>query len=189
MMTKIFCIGLNKTGTSSLHGAFKYLGLRSVHWKGEDGINIKHQIEKNFLTGAGILDGLAEYDAYSDWEMGKTAQQIFIEFDKQYPNSKFILNTRPKEDWLNSREKHVKRNQQEMESDPNAGHLWLTIDREGWGRNYDRHHKVILEYFKDREQDLLVMDVSNGDGWEKLCPFLGLPIPECPFPNENAAPK
>ncbi len=29
------------------------------------------------------------------------------------------------------------------------------------------------------------MNVMNGDGWEKLCPFLRLPIPKAAFPHAN----
>jgi len=29
------------------------------------------------------------------------------------------------------------------------------------------------------------MDMTQGDGWEKLCPFLGNAIPETPFPCMN----
>ena len=33
---------------------------------------------------------------------------------------------------------------------------------------------------------LLVMDIIAGDGWDKLCPFLGKPVPEAAFPHRNA---
>ena len=32
----IFCVGLSKTGTRSLHDALQILGLRSTHWGGPD---------------------------------------------------------------------------------------------------------------------------------------------------------
>jgi 3'(2'), 5'-bisphosphate nucleotidase len=32
---------------------------------------------------------------------------------------------------------------------------------------------------------LLVLDITAGEGWEKLCPFLGKPIPDIPFPKAN----
>ena len=47
----------------------------------------------------------------------------------------------------------------------------------------------IKEYFKDRPGDLLVMNICEGEGWEKLCPFLGVPIPNEPFPNVNKSIK
>ena len=44
----------------------------------------------------------------------------------------------------------------------------------------DYNARVISEIPPDR---LLVMDIPAGDGWEKLCPFLGVPIPDAPFPH------
>ena len=85
MKTKIFCVGLNKTGTSSLHEAFKILGLKSVHWKDNNGLNIKVKINENFLNGDNILNGIEKYNAFSDWDLGDS-HQVFKEFDKQYPN-------------------------------------------------------------------------------------------------------
>lgn len=41
------------------------------------------------------------------------------------------------------------------------------------------------DYFAGRPEDLLIMDICAGDGWEKLCPFLGFEIPETPFPHLN----
>jgi hypothetical protein len=39
-MNKIFCIGMNKTGTSSLHQAFLNLGYKSIH-QIPDNISVK----------------------------------------------------------------------------------------------------------------------------------------------------
>ena len=40
-----------------------------------------------------------------------------------------------------------------------------------------------MKYFEDRPDDLLVMDCDEPDKWEKLCPFLGRPVPETPYPH------
>jgi hypothetical protein len=42
-----------------------------------------------------------------------------------------------------------------------------------------------MEYFRDRPDDLLVMDVEKGDNWKELCGFLGIDIPDAPFPWKN----
>ena len=47
------------------------------------------------------------------------------------------------------------------------------------------HYSERKKYFKDRPNDLLVMNICNGEGWEKLCPFLNKPVPDAPFPKEN----
>ena len=43
------------------------------------------------------------------------------------------------------------------------------------------HHRRVEEYFRGRD-DLLVMRVTEGDGYEVLCPFLGVPTSTQPFP-------
>lgn len=184
---KIFCIGLNKTGTSSLHAAFLKLGIPSVHYECAEG-NIKDIIEANHTGGRQLLEGLERYVAFSDWTKPATAR-LFRELDEQYPGSRFILNTRDIESWLDSREKHVRRLPDLARlRQENPDSSWYRIDRAAWRRDYEAHHAAVEEHFADRPDDLLVMDVAAGDGWEKLCPFLGLPEPGTPFPEKNVAP-
>ncbi len=189
MSGKIFCIGLNKTGTSTLHKAFEILGLKSVHYMDDKGNNIKEIITTNFLEGNNILKGIEKYEVYSDWDQAPNTVAIFKEFDKQYPNSKFISNTRELQSWLDSRESHVKRNQENKLKNPELDVKWLKIDRKKWENQYNSHYSEIKNYFENREKDLLVFDVVGGDGWEKLCQFLDLPIPNISFPRKNFAPE
>jgi hypothetical protein len=48
---------------------------------------------------------------------------------------------------------------------------------------YDLHIKNVIEYFKDRPEDLLILNIFEGDGWDKLCDFLSIPVPDVPFPH------
>lgn len=50
---------------------------------------------------------------------------------------------------------------------------------------YRRHYKEVSEYFKDRPNDIIWVSWEKGDGWEKICSFLGKPIPNIPFPHAN----
>lgn len=91
---KVFCLGFNKTGTSSLHQFFLAAGLRSVHddrWPAWTWIPEGKQI-------------LQRFDAYSDGEHCN-----FKMLKQWFPDSAFVLNTRPHRDWLRSRVKHVLR--------------------------------------------------------------------------------
>ena len=106
-----------------------------------------------------------------------------MEYNKVYPNSKFILTIRDLKSWLNSREKHVLHNQKNSGGD--YGGNWLKIDKDGWIGEWEGHTKEVIEYFKNRPKDLLIMNICNGDGWEKSCPFLELPIPNISFTHEN----
>ncbi len=168
MKRKVFCIGLNKTGTTSLHEAFRILGLRSVHFIDHNGNNIKRVIRHNYVSGNDILEGIDEYDAYSDWSTDKYTVEIFKEFDKQYPGSKFILNTRDLSEWLDSKEKHVKRNREKLKHNKNKDIVWLEIDRDAWTSQFNVHYNAAREYFANRENDLLEINVTKGDTWPKL---------------------
>ena len=52
-------------------------------------------------------------------------------------------------------------------------------------QRYEQHNQAVLDYFEHRPDDLLILQLTEGEGWEKLCPFLDKPIPQCIFPHEN----
>jgi hypothetical protein len=52
---------------------------------------------------------------------------------------------------------------------------------------YEQHNQEVIDYFRDRPDDLLILDLAKGDGWEQLCAFLGADIPNEPFPHANKA--
>ena len=52
---------------------------------------------------------------------------------------------------------------------------------------YERHNADVREHFRDRTDQLIEIDITRGEGWEKLCPFLSMPIPGTPFPHANPA--
>jgi hypothetical protein len=61
----------------------------------------------------------------------------------------------------------------------------LDIDIDGWKKYRNNFENRARAYFKDRPKDLLWLDIPSGQGWEKLCPFLGLPVRYDPFPWKN----
>lgn len=178
-MGKIFAIGLNKTGTRSLAEALRTLGFRTLH-KGDPATSA--MVENAVRDGVPLLSYIGDrYDAYLDVE---SLVRNFRLADQQYPGSRFILTTRALEAWLDSREKHVRANQRRAQEGAYHG-KWLDLDRDQWIVDRERHHEAVLGYFRGRPNDLLIMDVSRGDGWEVLAPFLGCTVPAVPFPWAN----
>jgi hypothetical protein len=175
---KVFGIGLTKTGTASLHAALEQLGYRSLHWGGFETLA---RVCKAIDESKPMLHYLdPELDAFSDIF---AITHYFHLADVQYPRSKFILTLRDLEQWLESRRLHVEKNQQRRA----AGEYWedVEVDIDGWATEYRRHEAVVRGYFARRPDDLLVLDIPAGVGWEPLCRFLGKPLPEAPFPWEN----
>jgi hypothetical protein len=171
---KIFCIGLNKTGTISLHQALTALGFSSLHWGGQAS---RRAVEQAIRENKPLLEHLGDYDAYSD------IQRLSVNFDvldQQYPRSRFILTTRDVEEWLDSRRRHVLRNRERKSRGEYDG-TFLEIEPDRWRAQFVEHHERVEDYFRGRD-DLLVMRVTEGDGYELLCPFLGVPTSSEAFP-------
>ncbi len=73
--SKVFCIGFNKTGTSSMHRLFTELGLRSFH---------------GYYSHIPVTDPLyREFDCFSDGD-----QHDYALLDRTFPGSRFIITTR-----------------------------------------------------------------------------------------------
>ena len=159
---KVFCVGFWKTGTTSLFQAFKILGYRS-------GRLVKHLKKENESWPE--LIKRCYYDAFTDDPMSF----IYKELDDAFPNSKFILTIRKTESFGKSymnyfKGKHLEKTPEEMEKIL---------------KGYKNHIKEVKKYFKDRPDQLLIMDITKGDGWNKLCKFLEKPKPNVPFPHKN----
>jgi Sulfotransferase domain len=175
---KVFGIGLNKTGTSSLHEALTVLGYTSLHFAGPERAALIRRAVAERKPLLHYLD--PRYDAFSDTPISN----YFYLADVQYPGSKFILTVRDLNDWLDSRRRHVEKNQRRKA----AGHYegkFLSVNLEAWEAEYRYHDGAVRSYFADRPRDLLVLDVTEGPGWEPLCEFLGRPVPAEPFPWSN----
>jgi hypothetical protein len=172
---KIFCIGFHKTGTTSLNRALSYLGYR-VH-----GGVVSRKVSSREQAREKARELCKEYDALEDmpWPI------IYKWLDEEYDNGKFILTVRPEGEWLESVLNHfgnwyVERHKWIYGKGDPSGNKNIYLKR------YKKHNKNVLNHFEGRiGEDLLVMDITSGDGWEKLCPFLGEPVPIISFPMSN----
>lgn len=169
---KVFCIGFHRTGTSSLGEALRMLGLRvcgSVATEDPDVASRVHEI------AFALLD---QYDAFEDnpWPV------LWRELDARRPGSRFILTIRPADAWVRSvvrffGEKTTPMREWIYGAGSPVGSEALYRER------FERHTEEVLRYFRDRPGDLLVLKITEGDGWPELCSFLGRSIPEEPFPH------
>jgi hypothetical protein len=191
-MNKIFCIGMNKTGTSSLHQAFLNLGYKSIH-QIPDNISVKDRpiISKKINNNIRYLlknnkPPLSNIDNYTVYMDILPIVQNFKIFNQWYPGSKFIYTDRNTDEWIQSRIKHIERNIKKKEKNVYDG-PFLTIDEEEWRKEKEEHYNDVMSYFKDNLSNLLIMDICSGDGYEKLCPFLNIPILKETFPKENVS--
>jgi len=178
MKTKVFCIGFHKTGTTSLEMALKKLGYRVT---GSFGTKDPAIASKVHDMAYAMVD---KFDAFEDnpWPI------LYRELDQRFPGSKFVLTRRPTENWIRSQVKDFATTQTPMRR-------WIYGEDAGcpsgneelYTARYERHNREVQEFFASRPDDLLIIDLPNDDGWSRLCPFLGHPTPNEPFPHANKA--
>jgi 3'-phosphoadenosine 5'-phosphosulfate (PAPS) 3'-phosphatase len=176
---KIFGVGLSKTGTTSLANALQVLGYKTKDYPGI----------KSYRAGdlsSVDLDIVNAHDALTDTPI----PSFYRELDAKYPGSKFILTVRDMDGWLRSCKKQFTERLAGIQTEAHS-RLFMDLygctafDEQKFRSGYQRFVAGVSEYFKDRPADLLVIDVAAGEGWEKLCPFLGKPVPDAPFPKAN----
>ena len=165
---KIFGLGLSKTGTMSLTRALARLGYKAKHYP---------SIER-------IVSEAERYDALTD-----SPVSIFMEaLDRLYPQAKFILTVRDEELWLESCRRHWlgrKPTTPGWRRVRQAIYGQEDFDGDSFRRVQKEHTARVRRYFDGRPDDLLILDICGGEGYELLCPFLGLPVLDEPFPHEN----
>jgi hypothetical protein len=161
------------------------LGVRAVHYPYDEATY------EELRGGNYRLSVLSEFQAVTDLPVAP----FYAQLDELYPESKFVLTLREKDAWLRSCEMHWRLMSQWWHNFPQFKkfHEFISacvygthnFNRSRFSFVYDMHVRNVREYFKGRRGDLLLMDICGGDGWEKLCAFLGMPVPDAAFPHAN----
>lgn len=175
MTEKVFVIGFQRTGTTSVGAALETLG---YHLGGSFGSGSPLQLPLSQEKLASAARSFAlRADAFADnpWPV------VFREMDAAFPGSKFILTRRDPASWIDSMVRHYGE-----ETDPvrsfiygqgaPAGHETEYLCR------YQRHVDDVLGFFAQRPGDLLVLNLDRWT-WDDLCGFLEKPAPHRPLPH------
>jgi hypothetical protein len=175
---RIFCIGLNKTATSSFHQAMTRLGFASLHHGGPE---IEQAVSDALAAEEPLLSRIdARYDAFSD--IGQLSRR-FMMLDRQYPGSNFVLTVRPVDKWIDSRRRHVETNQKRAAAGEYNG-KFVEVDEDKWRAEWDHHMERVHRYFA-KKQNFVEVDFTAGAGWEPICDLLDVPVPSEAFPWAN----
>ena len=178
---KIFGIGLNKTGTTTLGQCGKILGYRCTSCS--QGLLEDIILNKDFSK---IKEVVAQFDLFEDWPW----PLIYKELDQMFPGSKFILTTRANEKvWFNSLKKHSLRTHPTKHCRKLAyGYNFPQRYEQEHIEFYNRHNNNVRKYFREREHSFIELCWENGDGFQELCNFLdkGIPVTALPHTNKGA---
>lgn len=188
---RVFGVGLSRTGTRSLTAALHVLGIDTIHYPIDD------DTFRALASGRldfGVLD---TFDGITDI----TVAPYYAELSRRYPDARFILTVRDEEAWLRSCARHWEGRDAFAEANSAAGETHMRIRRflraavygaydfepERFRQVYRQHVAAVRRHFANEPGRLLELDIAGGEGWEKLAPFLGRPIPDQPFPHKGGA--
>ncbi|KAA5838101.1 sulfotransferase family protein [Saccharopolyspora hirsuta] len=196
-MVQIIGAGFGRTGTASLKAALERLGFGPCYHMFE----VIAQPERvHDWTRA--LDG-----EVSDWDtvLGGFASTVdwpgctfWRELADFYPDAKVLLTVRDPQKWYDSVHSTIYQFVQEEPGDDDfSSKLRPMVERMIWngtfdGRFDDREHAIeVFEEHNAAVQAAVPADrlltYQVGEGWQRLCDFLGVPVPEEDFPHVNDA--
>jgi len=201
-MKKVFCIGHNKTGTTSIGYALEDLGYK-VGIQSEAELLLDDWAIRDFRR---IIRYCRTAEAFQDipFSLDFTYQIL----DHAYPSSKYILTVRNNADeWYQSLVRFHSKIMQ-VHGIPTAndlknfdyrgkGWIWRAqkyifgidestlYDEKIYKAQYTSYNNRILEYFRFRSQDLLVINLADPDSMKSLCRFLGIPYEDQKMPHLN----
>lgn len=181
--TRIFGVGLHKTGTTSLAQAFRILGYDAAHWESP---HWARYVWDEMLE-SGTSRTLEMHYALCDLPI----PLLYRHLDQGYPNSKFILTLRDEDAWIKSIEVHWKAMRGDWDNDvfSNQIHRQLygttEFDEPVFRARYRRHNEEVLSYFEKRPDDLLVLRIEENTSMNELCRFLGHPPVNRRFPHRH----
>jgi hypothetical protein len=203
---KLIGAGLPRTGTLSQKVALEMLGLGPCYHM----VNVLGDLDqadywKRALAGENVWDDVFDgFNSTVDWPGG----YFYKELVEHYPDAKVLLSERDPEKWARSMGDTVwavRNGDSLMRNLSDArGHV-----DEGWAKFLEMidgllwHDRGTFADAKETPEQLasamtrfneevkanvpaerlLVWDVTQG--WEPLCEFMELPVPDQPFPNVN----
>lgn len=171
----VICVGLNKTGTSSLHLAMHRMGWKC--WHGGMAERDDSEIEC-------MLEGEQprRWQFFSDspvlWENALALAHAF-------PKAKFIFTQRTRPDWVSSVIMHKMGARLGKEGFRKSDWTEAYIDEAGLLGQWEANQKEWAKAAPVLRGRLLIMPVGDEENLERLCAFLGQPVPEWEYPHET----
>lgn len=203
--TKVFCIGHNKTGTTSIEYVLKEFGYKM----GEQAVAERLLDEWAIRDFRRIIKYCHTAEAFQDipFSLDFTYQVL----DQEFPDSKFILTVRNSSDeWYQSlirfHTKLIGKNTlptadmlKDYPYNHDQGWIWRAqhyifgvdessvYDEKIYKAQYENHNNQVMKYFQFRPNDLLVLNLSVPNSMQELCKFLDVKYVGQKMPHLNTS--
>lgn len=188
-MLQVIGAGFGRTGTHSMKQALEMLGLGPCHHMAEVMSNPDQLAAWRAIAAGETPDWHAVFTGYRsaiDWP----SAYYWRELSGVFPQARVLLTIRSPESWYKSFSSTILPGIGAETSPDSFGHR-IIRNRIFDGHPEDRELAIAAFNRNTAEvraaipaERLLVFEA--GDGWEPLCRFLGLPVPQQAFPRTNS---
>lgn len=192
-MSKIFFVGLHKSGTTSFHKFALNADITSSHCPGRlEGVDYQAAVRQAGLDNEKVVDAikpiLERFTAHSDVPIAG----LYRELDNRYPGSKFILFHREPSAWWKSLQRHWALGFTSRKLTPfehvqyrkylgNERKIIRLRDRDEVIAAYEKHNRDLRAHFAGKP--FLDAGLNEPDLAVRLAEFLDVPVGE--FPREK----
>jgi hypothetical protein len=198
---KIFCIGYNKTGTTSLTELFTQNGFLVAPQE-----PFECNMESYFFNSYDTIVNMIKYDyfQYSFFQdVPFSLPDLYKTLYENFPDSKFILTIRDNEDvWYNSLISFHKKIFKNFKNPTEISYTYKGLifkeltqaygapkynpyDYNSLTKSYLKHIENVEEFFKDKKNSLLKLNLKESDSIDKLESFLGINLDNKSIPHLN----
>jgi hypothetical protein len=191
MALKVIGAGFGRTGTMSLKAALEQLGAGPCYHM----VECLPQGPAHWQKWVDAANGKPDWDSIFDGfgsAVDFPACSSYIALADHYPDAKVILTVRDPERWFESTQETIFAPHwiEYLRHAEMGKFIQLNINDYLQDRMHDKAH--LVQRFKEHVEEvknaipasrLLVFEVK--DGWEPLCKFLELPMPDGDFPYIN----
>lgn len=160
---RVLCVGFQKTGTSSFGVAMQHLGFSHYGYNRYLARILQEGDVESCLEFASHFNSLDDLP----W----STPEFVDAYRRRFRAARYVMLERDEMAWLRSY----------------FGYFGERCTPEEALRRLRDHQSRILDLLAG-EEHFLRMNICAGEGYEKLCPFLGVPVPATPFPSENRGP-
>jgi Sulfotransferase domain len=189
---KVIGAGLGRTATFSMKFAMEHLGLGPCYHMAEVLARARRNIPLWLDVVAGKPDWEAIFEGYQS-TMDYPACSYWRELAEYYPEAKVVLTTRDADSWFESVTETIfsERMNAQTHDSPFGALLQGVALNAFQGKKDDR--AFMTDWFRRRNQEVIdtlpperLLVFQPKQGWAPLCEFLGVPVPEGPFPRVNS---
>ena len=196
MALEVIGPGFGRTGSNSMQLALNQLGLGPCHHMHEVGAHPEQLPAWDTYSRGGPADWdamFAGYRAQVDWPGAAVWRDLIV----HYPKAKVVLTVRDPEEWFTSISNTIVpfTNSKDDNPDPHGRAIAqmcnrLINEQVFDGRMGERAHAIeVFRAHIDEVQRTVPKDrlltFNVKEGWAPLCAFLGVAVPQKPFPRVN----